>query len=58
MSGVLKVCLAMLDEASLMYGWFDSISLRRLPTDYRARALVLAALVLTVEKSVYSVDGG
>ena len=32
------------DESTVTYNGFDSISLRRLPTDYRAHALVLAAL--------------
>ena len=52
---VLKVYLVILDETTVMYIGFDSISLRRLPTDSRARALVLAALVLIFEKSVYEV---
>ena len=55
MSGALKVYLVILDETTVMYIGFDSISLRRLPTDSRARALVLAALVLIFEKSVYEV---
>ena len=37
---MLKVTLY---EAIGMYTGFDSILLRRLPTDYRAHALVLAA---------------
>ena len=52
---MLKVYLVILDETTVMYIGFDSISLRRLPTDSRARALVLAALVLIFEKSVYEV---
>ena len=44
MSGVLKVYPAILNETAGMYTGFDSTSLRRLPTDYRAHALVLAAL--------------
>ena len=49
-SGVLKVYLAILDETTLLYIGFYSISLRRLPPDYRARALGLAALLLMVVK--------
>ena len=42
-SGVMKVYQVMLDETTGMYTGFDCISLRRLPTDYRAHGLVLAA---------------
>ena len=55
---MLKVYLLILNETTVMYTGFDSISLRRLPTDYWARALFLAALVLIIEKSVYYVDDG
>ena len=41
---MMKVYQVMLDETTGMYTGFDCISLRRLPTDYRAHALVLAAL--------------
>ena len=44
MSGVLKKYLVTLDGTTVIYTGFDSTSLRRLPTDYRAHALVLAAL--------------
>ena len=40
----------------MMYTGFDSISLRRSPTEYRARALGLAAVVLINEKSVHHID--
>ena len=40
---MMKVYLVMLDETTAMYASFDSISLRRLPTDYRTHALALAA---------------
>ena len=52
MSGVLKVYLVVLDKTTVMYTGFDSISLRRLPTDDRARAVVLATLVLIIKKRV------
>ena len=41
----MKVHSVILNETTGMYTGLDSIiSLRRLPTDYRAHALVLAAL--------------
>ena len=55
---MLKVYLLILNETTVMYTGFDSISLRRLPTDYRAHALVFGGAVLIAEKSVYYVDGG
>ena len=55
---MLKIYLVILDETTVMCSGFDyCISLRRLPTDYRARALVLVALGFIIEKRVYYVDG-